>query len=91
MCIRDRYNADGIFASLADSNKLGDLLLNIAGFFYGKRNTLVGGKLDVYKRQLEGCVTLVIIAVVDALHIDLSAIHIIGECVFQKSELRPRY
>lgn len=39
-----RDNADGIFASLADSDKLGDFFLGKAGFLYGKRNTRIGGK-----------------------------------------------
>ena len=34
--------------------------------------------------RFEGRIPLIVVAVVDALHIDLSAIHIIGECVFQK-------
>lgn len=38
-----RDNADGIFASLADSDKLGNFFLGKTGFFYGKRNALIGG------------------------------------------------
>ena len=40
-----RDNADGIFASLADSDKLGNFFLGKARLLYGKRNTRIGGKL----------------------------------------------
>lgn len=40
-----RDNTDRIFASLADGNKLGNFFLDKAGFFYGKRNACIGGKL----------------------------------------------
>ena len=40
-----RDNADGIFASLADSDKLGNFFLGKAGFCYGKHNARIGGKL----------------------------------------------
>ena len=42
-----RDNADGILGSLADGNKLGDLLLGKPCFFYDESNTLTGRKFGI--------------------------------------------